>query len=76
MPKLIPVNDKEKLAENNIPFAPKTLYNWHTTKKYSQLFIRLAGKLFFDVSAWDRMVVESIEKRDKEIEGLKKRGVI
>ena len=30
-----------------LPFAPATLYKWHHTRKYPELFIKVGGSLFW-----------------------------
>jgi len=76
MTKLIPVRDEKLLIENNIPITQKTLRKWHHIKRFPEIFVKVGGKLFVDLDAWGTVVMAAIEKRDIEITGLKKRGVI
>lgn len=76
MPKLIPVRDEKLLIENNILMTPRTLREWHHKRRFPEIFVKVGGKLFVDLNEWENIVMAAIEKRDQEIEGLKKRGVI
>lgn len=76
MPKLISIKDEPELKKNNIMVRPGTLYVWHSIKKHPEIFIKVGGKLFVDANKWEGIITEAIEKRDKEIAGLKKRNVI
>ncbi len=49
---------KSELEKHNIPFAPSTFYYWHSTGKYSGIFVKVAGKLFIDVDQFWQIVVE------------------
>ena len=44
-----------KISEQDFPISPSTLYKWRHTNKYPELFIKLGGFLFIDLSELDRL---------------------
>jgi hypothetical protein len=47
---------------NDLPFARSTFYKWHCLNKYPNLFVKIAGSLFVDLAALDRIVEEGRKK--------------
>jgi predicted site-specific integrase-resolvase len=54
---MVPLNE----APNHVPIAEKTLRNWRCQGRYPQIFIKIGGKVFLDVSEF-----KSILRRQKE----------
>ena len=39
-----------------LPLKRATLYKWHHTRKYPQLFVKLCGAVFVDLQELDRII--------------------
>ena len=63
---LIPVGevDRKKL----LPFSLGTLYNWHYTKKYPALLVKVGNRVFLDLDEWGNMARKA---RDKQVKDAK-----
>ena len=44
-----------KINKQSFPISTSTLYKWRHTNKYPELFIKLGGFLFIDLSELDRL---------------------
>ena len=47
----------------NLP-TKKTIYKWHSLKKYPKLIIKIGSQLFFDLQEWENMAISS---RDSQV---------
>ena len=57
-----------KTREGDLPLAKNTVYKFHSQKKYPGIILKVAGKLFFDLAAWER----EVEKvREQQVEQAK-----
>jgi len=71
---LIEVKQASKCGD--LPFSIHTAYKWHSKKKYPNLLIKVAGKLFMDKNEWLHMAQESRNKQTRESERLRNCEVI
>ena len=53
-----------------------TLYKWHHSFKWPEIFFKINRRLLIDVEEWNKHIEAIKAKRDKEIDKLKKRGII
>ena len=66
--------DERELKEYGIPFTRKTLYKWHCTGIYSEMFVKFGRKLFIDYDKFLELVEASAQKsyqRAKKIKELR-----
>ena len=57
-----------KDSHGELPFTTNTIYKFHSTKRYPSMILKVGGKLFFDMTAWEELVEES---RDRAVETAK-----
>jgi len=56
MNRLIPISTAKP---GDLPFTKKTCYKFSSSNKHPGLFIKIGGKLFFDMDKWEEMVREA-----------------
>jgi hypothetical protein len=65
---LIPLKE----ASSRIPFAEKTLRNWRSQRKYPQIFTKIGGKVFVDVSEFEAIIRQ---EKEAELEKVRRLGL-
>ena len=45
-----------KAKESDLPFAPATLYKWHSIGKFPSIFRKFGGFLFVDIKALEAAI--------------------
>jgi len=55
-----------KIKPGDSPFAKNSIYKFHSTGRYPGIILKVAGKLFFDIEAWERLVEETRKKQVKK----------
>lgn len=58
MPKVVAITS---IPENELPFTRRTIYRYHSEKKYPQMIYKVGSRLCFDLEEWERMVREAKE---------------
>ena len=56
MKKLIPVANPSVLLSNNIFFSKKTLARWWREKKLPGVLIKICGRIYLDLDAWNKYI--------------------
>jgi len=59
MKKLIPVADPNALFLNNIFFSKKTLSRWWREKRFPGVMVKIFGRIYIDVDAWNQYIETS-----------------
>ena len=72
MDSLIQVSKAEK---GQLPLSTNSIYKFHCQKKYPAIILKVAGKLFFDMAAWNQEVEKVRAQQVQEAEDLR-RGVV
>ena len=62
---------KKSAREGKLPVNLNTAYKWHSLKKYPKLIVKVANKLFFDLSEWEDMFRKSRLKQEQEAKNLR-----
>jgi len=74
--RIIPVRDSSLLRSHGIYYTPRTLRKMHCEKKHPEIFLKIGSRLHIDLDAWARIVKSAQEKTAREVEKLKKKGLI
>lgn len=61
-----------KAQPEELPLAKNTIYKFHSIGRYPGMILKVAGKLFFDIDAWEQMVEETRAKQIKKSAHLQK----
>ncbi len=68
---LVPIKN-EALKEAGIPFTANTLYNWHSKAKFSDIFVKIGGKVFINANIFFEKVANQSFKKTKKQKNTKK----
>ena len=55
-----------KALSGELPLAKNTIYKFHSMGRYPGMILKVAGKLFFDIDAWEQMVEQTRTKQIKK----------
>jgi hypothetical protein len=47
---------KEELAKAGIPLSPNTLYQWHSSGKNPEIFVKIGKRLFIRLDRWREFI--------------------
>jgi hypothetical protein len=61
-----------KAKSNEIPFSKASCYKFRTLRKYPELLIKVANKLYFDCEEWQRMCSAAKAKQIEEAKRIHK----
>jgi len=53
---LVRLSQIDEVPLNTRLFSKHTFYRWHRTHKYPQIFVKVSGKVFVDLKAFDDVI--------------------
>lgn len=63
--KLVSIDEVVAICPDGFRATKSTLYKWHSLGLYPGLFVKVPGRLMFDLDRWSQMVGEA-KKRSVE----------
>ncbi|MDD2390716.1 MAG: hypothetical protein PHP23_13410 [Desulfobacterales bacterium] len=65
------IEAKQASNHGTLPFSIHSAYKWHSKKKYPNLLVKVAGKLFVDLDEWEKMAETAKKEQGREAARLR-----
>jgi hypothetical protein len=63
---LIRIKNEEELRNAGILFKPNTLYQYHSTGKYPEIFVKIGSMLCIDLDKWREFIQKEKRKSTEQ----------